>query len=114
MLILWQWMPQYLPREYGLEISDKVKGCIYVAELLTYIHGNWVRDTQVCVFERLRIQRPLLWLFGGFTTTRPGALLSALYKHVRLTLVRGKGKMPVLAMTLRLEDVKRSEGESRP
>jgi hypothetical protein len=107
-------MPQYLPREYGLEISDKEKACIYVADLLVYIHGNWVRDTQVYVFERLRIQRPLLWLFGGFTTTRPFALLSTLYKDVRLTLVRGKDRMPVLALTLRLENVKRSEGEDRP
>ncbi|KAH6668513.1 hypothetical protein B0J14DRAFT_658420 [Halenospora varia] len=103
-----------LVRLYPLDVSAKEKGCLFVDDLMVYIHCNWVRDTQVYPHERFRLQTPFLWLCGGFTTTRPGALPAVLYKHVRLWLVRGNGGVPILAMTLRLEDVKRSGGEVIP
>jgi hypothetical protein len=82
-----------------------------VADLLVYIHCNWVLDKHVYAVERDRLQTPLILLCSGFTTTRPGALV-LLYKNVRLRLVRSKGA-PVLAMTVRLENDKRSGGVSR-
>jgi hypothetical protein len=109
-----QWLATDLVRDYGLDVSPKEKGCLFVDDLMVYIHWNWVRDTQAYTHERFRLQTPFLWLCGGFTTTRPGALAAVLYKHVRLWLVRGDGGMPTLAMTLRLECVKRSGGEVIP
>jgi hypothetical protein len=89
-----------------------VKGCLFVADLLVYIHYNWVLDTNVYAVERDRLQSPLTWLLSGFTATRPGALI-LFYRNVRLSLVRSKGGPPILAMTVRLEGDKRSGGESR-
>jgi len=102
----------YLTPTYKLDVSQKEKGCMYVDDLHMLIHWHWVRDTRVFPHERFRVQEQFLMLCSGFTITRPGALVHVLYRHVRLTVVRDEDGEPTLAMTLLLEEIKRSGGVS--
>jgi hypothetical protein len=113
-LTAWQWIPVYLTPTYKLSVSQKEKGCMYVDDLHLCIHWHWVRDTHVYPHERFRVQLPFLMLCSGFTTTRPGALVKVLYKHVTLTLIRDEDRQSTLVMTLLLEETKRSGGVSEP
>ena len=81
-LTLQQWIPQYLTPLFGLDDLEKEKAGLFVEDLCTLQNGHWVRDTEVFVHKRLRVQMSPFLTLAGCTATWPKALVGLQYKDI--------------------------------
>lgn len=75
-----------------------------------------MRDKEVFVHERLRLQLALVLIIAGATSTRPGALMRLRYKDITFALFppRSGEPRPHLTMKLRLRETKTRGGQQKP
>ncbi|CRK47268.1 hypothetical protein BN1723_007445, partial [Verticillium longisporum] len=109
------WIHTSLTPEFDLDTSKKEKSGLFVEDLDLILHFHYVRDEELYIHERLRVQLALILIIAGATATRPDALIGkVLYKHIEFQLFppAAEGQRPRLGLVWNLEHVKRSAGVS--
>lgn len=61
---------------------------MYVEDLALVLHTNLVTTEKRYTHGRCRIQLQLYLHLGGFTASRPSAILHMCYRHIKVTLLR--------------------------
>ena len=108
----------HLTPRFHLDDSEKEKASLFVEDLCVIQNVHWVRDTEVFLHERFRVQMSPLLIIAGCTATRPSALVGKrplLYEDIQFQVFSPSigGQLSRVIMTLNLKHIKRSGGKSR-
>jgi hypothetical protein len=74
--------------KHGLKQGQKDKPCMYIEDLKVVLCTNLVTTVKRFRLGRLRIQDQFYYQTGGFTASRPQAILALCYRHIRVTLLK--------------------------